>query len=178
MMYFQTSSPYREADEEVQYKCANPNLSIIGDINLNSEVNTIVSRLNAYGTEIERVEFIMEDNGLGKLPSTILSVGSMLLFNSSINPYKDYQTLDNLISASRGKTVEEDTGKVLASAPTTILSGDALPDIQVLDLLYKPSMGEMTNLALPENLPLDFIASKYQHIIFIFMYIYNAQIFI
>lgn len=109
---------------------------------------------------MERVEFIMEDCGLGKLPDTIPSVGSMLLFNSSINPYKDYQTLDNLLSASRGKAIEEDTGKVLASAPTTILSGDALPDIQALDLLYKPSMGEMSNLALPENLPLDFIASK------------------
>lgn len=61
----------------------------------------------------------------------------------------------------REKAAGEDiAGKQLASAPTTILSGDALPDIEGLDLTYKPSMGEMSTLALPENLPLDFIASK------------------
>jgi hypothetical protein len=42
----------------------------------------------------------------------------------------------------------------------TIISGDALPDIQGLDLMFKPSMGEMSSIALPDNLPLDFIASK------------------
>ena len=121
----------------------------------------------------------MEDQGLGSLPYHIPSVGSMLLFNSNINPYKDYQTLDNLISAGRcvvpsllfailvifvgvcrEKTTEDEIQKALASAPSTLISGDALPDIQALDLLFKPSMGEMSALALPENLPLDFIASK------------------
>lgn len=41
------------------------------------------------------------------------------------------------------------------------MSGDALPDIQALDLMFKPEMGEMSSLALPENLPLDFIASEF-----------------
>lgn len=121
----------------------------------------------------------MEDQGLGSLPHHIPSIGSMLLFNSNINPYKDYQTLDNLISAGRyellyhfivcvslclsfcrEKTTEDEIQKNLAAAPSTLVSGDALPDIQALDLLFKPSMGEMSSLALPENLPLDFIASK------------------
>lgn len=65
------------------------------------ELQDIIQRLNAYNTDIVRVEFIMEDNGLGPLPQNIPSVGSMLLFNSDINPYKDYQTLDNLMSAGR-----------------------------------------------------------------------------
>ena len=59
------------------------------------------------------------------------------------------------------KAVEDDTtSKSLASAPKTILTGDELPDIQTLDLLFKPTMGQVNMLALPENLPLDFIASK------------------
>ena len=41
-----------------------------------------------------------------------------------------------------------------------MLDGASLPDIQGLDLTYKPEMGTMNSLALPENLPLDFIASK------------------
>jgi hypothetical protein len=45
----------------------------------------------------------------------------------------------------------------------TILSGEALPEIQGLDLLFKPQLGEVSSLALPENLPLDFIASKLIH---------------
>ena len=60
----------------------------------------------------------------------------------------------------REKHAQEEDNKALAQAPSTILSGDALPDIGGLDLLFKPSMGEMSSLALPENLPLDFIASE------------------
>jgi hypothetical protein len=37
-------------------------------------------------------------------------------------------------------------------------SGEALPDINALDLTYRPQMGEMASLALPSNLPLDFLA--------------------
>lgn len=61
----------------------------------------------------------------------------------------------------REKSIQEEKNKTLESAPMTLISGDALPDIESLDLLYKPAMSEITNLALPENLPLDFIASQY-----------------
>ena len=37
-------------------------------------------------------------------------------------------------------------------------SGDVLPDITALDLTFRPQMGEMASLALPSNLPLDFLA--------------------
>ena len=42
--------------------------------------------------------------GLGQLPQNIPSIGSLLLYNTSINPYRDYQmTLDNLVyAAERG----------------------------------------------------------------------------
>lgn len=48
--------------------------------------------------------------------------------------------------------------RALASAPSTLISGEALPDIAALDLTYKPQMGELSALALPSNLPLDFLA--------------------
>ena len=59
------------------------------------------SKLNSYGTDMLRSEFIMEDQGLGKIPTAIRTVGSILLFNSDTNPYKNYQALDNLISSGR-----------------------------------------------------------------------------
>ena len=113
----------------------------------------------------------MEDHGLGQLPHNITSVSSILLFNSTINPYKNYQTIDNLLSIGRNNKNNNDNNNnnnnknAIASAPSTLLSGDLLPDIEALDLLYKPSMGEMSSLALPENLPLDFIASKYSDLL-------------
>mgnify|MGYP005994056951 CR=1 FL=1 len=94
-------SPFREVDEEIQYAPPHPALSIVGNKEQYSELHDIVVRLNTHGTELERVEFTMEDEGLGRLPQGVPSVGSLLLFNSNINPYKDYQTLDNLISAGR-----------------------------------------------------------------------------
>ena len=133
---------------------------MIGNTELVEETNTIYTRLNTHNKDLQRVEFIMEDNGLGPLPEHVSSTSSLLLFNSNINPYKTYQTLDNLASAGREKTRSEEIIKGLESAPMTILSGDALPDVQALDLMFKPSMGEMASLALPDNLPLDFIASK------------------
>lgn len=63
-----------------------------------------------------------------------------------------------IIIIIRVKESEEDVTRGLASAPTSLLSGEALPDIAALDLTYKPQMGELTALALPSNLPLDFLA--------------------
>ena len=97
---FQLPSTYREAGDE-QYFPASTKLALVGNPNLNVEAMTILSRLNSYGTDMERVEFIIEDQGLGTLPEYIPSVGSLLLFNSSINLYKDYQTQDNLMSTGR-----------------------------------------------------------------------------
>lgn len=154
-----TRSPYREVDEEAHYAAAAPNQSMMGNRDLTGEVQDILVRLNTHGTDMERVEFIMEDSGLGPLPIHVQSVSSILLYNSDINVYADYQTLDNLISTGRERALEEEALAKLASAPKTILDGGGLQDIQALDLLFKPEMGEMSNLALPENLPLDFIAN-------------------
>lgn len=67
----------------------------------------------------------------------------------------------------REKEVEADGKGGLASAPSTLISGDSLVDAVGLDLTFKPQMGEMASLALPSNLPLDFLAGKNQVLVFL-----------
>ena len=151
----------RPPDDESRYLVADAKRSPLNNESYSDELFLILGRLNSFGTDMDRVEFIMEDKGLGPLPAVVKSVGSLLLFNSDINPYKDYQTLDNLLSSGKSKEQIDDSNKFnLASAPTTLISGDALPEIGNLDLTFKPEMGDMAALALPSNLPLDFLAGS------------------
>ena len=93
--------PFRLAEDEKQYLPADSKKSSTANVNLSEELFTILGRMNSYGADMERVEFVMEEKGLGSLPHTLTSVASLLLFNSDINPYEDYQTLDNLMSTGR-----------------------------------------------------------------------------
>lgn len=45
------------------------------------------------------LQVTMEDAGLGPVPAYISAVSSLLLYNTSINPYKNYTSLDNLVDA-------------------------------------------------------------------------------
>ena len=150
---------HREAEDDVRYMPPEAKRSLIGNLDATEENMLLLGRINTYGSDMERVEFIMEDEGLGPVPQQVEYVGSLLLFNSSINPYKNYQTLDNLVSSGRTGKETLLAAKALASAPKSMLGGDALPDVGPnLDLTFKPEMGEMASLALPSNLPLDFLA--------------------
>ena len=86
---------------DIQYQPADSKRSAVANQDLESEILLVYSRLNKHGTDLLRVEMVMDDKGLGPLPASVPSVGSMLLFNSNINPYKNYQALDNLLSAGR-----------------------------------------------------------------------------
>ncbi len=159
-MSLQMLPPHREADDATHFTYPDAKRAVVGNAESMSEVELFVSRVNSNNSDMKRVEFIMEEQGIGHLPRYIDTVGNILLFNSNINPYKEYQTLDNLASAGRARDAEEESKKTLAVAPNSILSGDSLPDIMGMDLTYKPEMGVMNDLALPSNLPLDFLASK------------------
>jgi hypothetical protein len=63
-----------------------------------------------------------------------------------------------LLRLYRERVAVEDAGNGLASAPKSLMAGDILPDIAGLDLSFRPEMGVMAPLALPSNLPLDFLA--------------------
>jgi len=106
----------------------------------------------------------MEDEGLAEPPQDIKSCAALLLFNTNgYTPYRgNYQYgTDNLagrqVSVNEPQEHKDDDAK-LAEAPETILKGLELPDVAQLDYQYKPEMGEMTRLDLPENLPLPDIA--------------------
>ena len=51
-------------------------------------------QIEASLNEKERVD--VDHEGLGRLPESLPSVSSLLLFNSKENPYKGYKTFDNL----------------------------------------------------------------------------------
>lgn len=85
------TSPYRDVGDDEQYHPPNARASCVGNSEATAQCHLLLGRINTHGSDMERVEFVMEDEGLGPLPASVQSVGSMLLFNSSINPYKNYQ---------------------------------------------------------------------------------------
>ena len=93
--------PHREASDDTRYYPADPVKSLIGNNEATDENLLLLTRLNVHGSDMERVEFVMEDEGLGPVPEKVDFVGSLLLFNSAVNPYKNYTTLDNLVSSGR-----------------------------------------------------------------------------
>lgn len=70
-------------------------------------------------------------------------------------PYKDAVSL-TLRFACRSMAEGE---KEIHVAPTTLVDGDMLPDVAALDLMFKPELGEMNSLALPDNLALPNLAN-------------------
>jgi WAS family protein 1 len=53
----------------------------------------------------ERQDKTEEWEGLGRLPAHLPSVSSLLLFNTSDNPYNLYLSIDNLLGTDREATV-------------------------------------------------------------------------
>jgi hypothetical protein len=72
-----------------------------------------------------------QKEGLGKLPGNVVSVANLSLFNSSENPYRKYQRLDNL--AGHPTKSSSDTRpppappRPLQSAPHTVAEGYTMP---------------------------------------------------
>ena len=91
--------------------------------------------------------------GLGPLPEHLPSASSVLLFNSTETPYKDYNVVDSLFDArSKGKKAEEEGKRQAAAAPTTMLNGDALTAVAALDYGYMPQMGAVPTLQFKQTL--------------------------
>jgi WAS protein family homolog 1 len=152
---------YRELDENTTYYPPLAHESVVGNEEKLEESYLIYGRFNTHESDLEKVEFTMEDEGIGPYPlNRIKYIGSMLLFNTNINPYKNYETLDNFIQTGRVKEDVETETNGLAAAPNSLVVGDVLPDIEGLDFTFKPEMGEMEQLSLPDNLPLDFVAEN------------------
>lgn len=94
-------SPYPDINDDVRYLPAETKESAVGDRELTRDIHMVYARLNKHGTNMVRAEMVMDDSGLGSVPPQLNSIASLLLFNSNINPYKSYQTMDNLASAGK-----------------------------------------------------------------------------
>ena len=107
------------------------------------------------------IEDLEQLEGLGSLPKNLPSVSSLLLFNTTENPYKKYVLRDPLEGAktkTRDTVVEEESK--LHEAPETIIHGEQLERGQKDSLMYVPLMPELPELDVPDMLPsLQYVAS-------------------
>ncbi|KAF6037575.1 WASHC1 [Bugula neritina] len=95
----------------------------------------------------------VSEAGLGRLPNNLDSVSSLLLFNTAENPYKKYVMLD-----PRGvvtKTRAADSDEILGpdEAPTTIAIGEVIDPQSKETYLYRPDLGEVPTISVPDTLP-------------------------
>ena len=102
-----------------------------------------------------------QGEGLGSLPRHLPSVSSLLLFNTSENPYKRYVVLDPL-SGAKVKTRDNlgEGEEALAEAPVTITQGEELLVRPQDSVMYVPIMPELPELEVPDLLPsLPYVAA-------------------
>jgi len=90
--------------------------------------------------------------GLGQLPQYLPSTSSMLLFDSTSNPYKDYNVLPSLMGRDVKRRVDDAQGRSMGDAPDTFMNPDAALNAQQLDFLHRP--------AAPEVAPMEFMDLK------------------
>jgi len=91
---------------EIYHAEASLNLSKLTALDFSLKSSETIQELAIRNKSItdnqnSRVESVMKEEGLGPIPVSISTVGSLLLFNSDNNPYRNYLNLDNLISASK-----------------------------------------------------------------------------
>ena len=93
-----------------------------------------------------------EGEGLGGLPKHLPSVSSLLLFNTSENPYKKYVILDPLegVKTKTRDTIKEEE---ISEAPYTITEGEELLRGTADSVMYKPKMPDLPELDVPLLLP-------------------------
>ena len=110
-----------------------------------SELRDLHGRLNPDRSEWAQSKALSE--GLGMLPADLPSTSSVLLFNSTETPYKQYNVVDALFDVrTKGKRTEDDVKREAMAAPTTMLNGDQLTAVAALDYGYAPEMGAVPTL--------------------------------
>eukprot|EP01043_Picozoa_sp_COSAG02_P072273 COSAG02_NODE_13551_length_1379_cov_29188.867969_2_plen_197_part_00 len=92
--------------------------------------------------------------GLGKVPAHLASASSLLLFNSTQNPYRKYSALDTMVGVAAKEEEKEDEGPS-AAAPKSVATGEAYEGVGSSDISYQPGKAPLAkfNLAPTLNLP-------------------------
>ncbi|XP_055342698.1 WASH complex subunit 1-like [Paramacrobiotus metropolitanus] len=93
------------------------------------------------------------DVGLGKLPNTVKSVSSLLLFNSDQNPYNRHIAIDPLGGTGKSRRLAEPEVQTpsLDAAPASFTQLDVNQTKD--DLSYIPGFGDVPEFVLPNMLP-------------------------
>ena len=92
--------------------------------------------------------------GLGKLPANLASVSSLLLFNTSQNPYKKYTCLDTLIGADDAPEPEPQETGLPKGAPKSVATASGYEGLGKSDISYQPGATALPQFNLAANLPL------------------------
>lgn len=96
----------------------------------------------------------VEREGLGRLPDHLPSVSSLLLFNSTENPYKAYKTLDNLSGKALKLRQEREVDSVAMDvAPGTLMTGLDLPTYGAEQVDFVPVARPVPEVEVPSVLP-------------------------
>lgn len=92
--------------------------------------------------------------GLGSLPRHLPSVSSLLLFNTSENPYRKYVLLDPLSGVKvKTRKREDETDDKITEAPSSILHGEEMERAVKDSTIYQPVMPDLPELEVPMSLP-------------------------
>ncbi|XP_037282035.2 WASH complex subunit washout [Rhipicephalus microplus] len=95
------------------------------------------------------------EEGLGRLPESTESIGSLLLFNTGDNPYTRYVQHDPLGEAKRttARAEEAPAGPGLLGAAPASMSGTGQRGAPQEGFLYSPGMGQVPQMDAPAALP-------------------------
>nr|XP_002124160.1 WASH complex subunit 1 [Ciona intestinalis] len=101
-----------------------------------------------------RSSSVDDAEGLGGMPKDCKSISSLLLFNTSENPYKKYSIFDPLGVTSKTRTdLEEEKEDGLADAPASIANREEMERHLVENYLYIPDLGDVPEIDVPMDLP-------------------------
>lgn len=117
---------------------------------------TLKEKLQFYNVHLNtrKKDDTSKSEGLGSLPRNLQSVSSLLLFNTTENPYKKYVMLDPLAGAvtkTRANIEEEDES--IGEAPVSIMQGVELDRFMAQNYFYVPNLGEVPEINVALNLP-------------------------
>lgn len=90
----------------------------------------------------EKTKAVTTNEGLGRLPITLSSVCSLLLFNTRENPYKKFLSLDNLEGVEKGEKKSTEAG-ALANAPKSIMNNSRLDVYSDYNPEFRPAVAAM-----------------------------------
>lgn len=94
-----------------------------------------------------------KEEGLGSLPKNLHSISSLLLFNTTENPYKKYVMLDPLsgaVTKTRSNIEEEQS---IGAAPISITQGEEIDRMAATNYFYVPNLGAVPEIDVPVYLP-------------------------